>query len=440
MDSNSIPDIGKNPEDILEEMESCREDDADWRNGQTWSLVYHTDDELTEFRERAHAKFASENALGASTFPSLRKFENEVVKMTADLLGGDTETVGNVTSGGTESILLAVKTARDWKQKHHNTDKPEIILPETAHPAFSKAAEYFDVSRTVIQTDSKWRAKPDAIAEAISENTALLVGSAPSYPHGVIDPIKDIAAVANEHDVLCHVDSCIGGFVLPFLDDLGYQIPSFDLSVPGVTSISADPHKYGYTAKGASVLLYHDAELRRHQYFAYDGWPGGVYSAPNMTGTRPGGPIASAWAVLNYVGQDGYHDYVAKVMEITEHLMNGIQEIDELQIVSNPDMCIFAFESTADDVHIYNVHKYLSEQDWAVSRQQRPPNIHLSVMPSHAEVVDPFLSDLQTAVDSARDESLDDETAMYGGGGVVKGNGDLEELAIRALDNTYKMQ
>lgn len=440
MERKAFPERGLDADVVLDEMENRRDSDTDWRNGRTWNLVYHPDDDIKDFRERAHEKYASENALGPSAFPSLRRFENEVVAMTADLLGGDNKTVGNITSGGTESILLAVKTARDWAQENLDIGHPEIIAPETVHPAFAKAAHYFGMDLTTVSTTSDWRADPEAMVNAITDETALMVGSAPSYPHGVIDPIEEIAAAANERGLLCHVDACIGGFVLPFLPDIGYSIPDFDLSLPGVSSLSVDPHKYGYTAKGASVILYRDDLLRQEQYFAYDGWPGGVYVAPNMTGTRPGGPIASAWAVLNHIGKEGYRDYTQTVMETTEQLQQGIEAIDMLKVVSDPDMCIFAFESTSDEVNIYSVHEELTKRDWTLSRQQRPPNIHLSVMPSHARIVDEFLTDLIDSTNAARNKQPEHETALYGGGGALSPNTDLESAAIEMLNQVYHLK
>jgi len=251
--------------------------------------------------------FFSENALNPTVFPSLRRMETEVVAMTAALLGGDEHTVGNMTSGGTESLLMAVLTAREWGRAHKpDVQAPEMVLPATAHPAFEKAAHYFGVRPVHVPVGPDLRADVERMRAAITPRTVLLVGSAPSYPHGVVDPIVEIAQVAQEHGLLCHVDACVGGFELPFLRRLGYPVPDFDFQVPGVTSMSADLHKYGYAAKGASVVLYRDSALRRHQFFAYTDWPGGVYASATLAGTRPAGPIAAAWAVLHYLGEEGY--------------------------------------------------------------------------------------------------------------------------------------
>jgi len=246
----SLPETGRGPDDILEEMAERREGDADWKSGRTWSLVYHIDEEHKRFKDEASSLYSTQNALSPSAFPSLVTYENEVAGMLADWLGGDDDTVGNVPSGGTESILLAVKTARDWAREERGIEEPHVVLPETAHPAFSKGTHYFDIEETRVPCGEDWRADPDAVEDAIREETALVVASAPSYPHGVIDPVEEIAAVADDHGVMCHVDGCIGAILLASLRDLGRDYPPFDLSVDGVTSLSVDPHKYGYTAKG----------------------------------------------------------------------------------------------------------------------------------------------------------------------------------------------
>ena len=282
-------------EQVLDAMKEIREHDARWQEGKTWSLVYHAGDEVTELLKKAYTMFFSENGLNPTAFPSLKKFEAEVVSMAASLLGGDDETVGNMTSGGTESILMAVKTAREWARANRPAiTAPEMILPDTVHPAFEKAAHYFGLKpvRTAITPD--FRADVGAAQDAVTPNTILLVGSAPSYPQGVVDPIAELAQIALEHDILFHVDACVGGFMLPFVRRLGYPVPDFDFRVAGVTSISADLHKYAYAAKGASVVLYKNNALRRHQYFVYTDWSGGIYASPTMTGTRPGGGDCAA--------------------------------------------------------------------------------------------------------------------------------------------------
>lgn len=268
MSSLPFPKRGLPRDEVLAFMRAARDRDVQWQRGRVFGLVYHVNDEIDDLLKEASNLFFSENGLNPTAFPSLRKFETEIVAMTASLLGGDASAAGNITSGGTESLLCAVKTARDWARVNRpDVSAPEILMPVTAHPAFEKGAEYFGlrVMKTPVRAD--FRADVEATRAAITPNTILMIGSAPSYPHGVVDPIRELAALAQERGILFHVDACVGGFVLPFVKKLGYEIPDFDFSVAGVTSISADLHKYGYAAKGASVILYKSAALRRHQMF-----------------------------------------------------------------------------------------------------------------------------------------------------------------------------
>jgi len=388
-------------EEVLATMRQARERDAKWREGKTWSLVFHAGDDVTELLKEAYTMFFSENGLNPSAFPSLKKFEVEVVAMSASLLGGDEETVGNMTSGGTESILVAVKTAREWaRARNPSNTAPEMILPETAHPAFEKAGHYFSVKPVHVPVGPDFRADVAAARAAITPHTILMVGSAPSYPQGVVDPIVELARVAQEHDLLFHVDACVGGFMLPFVRRLGYDVPDFDLRVPGVTSISADLHKYAYAAKGASIILYRDSGLRRHQFFVHTDWPGGIYASPTMTGTRPGGPIAAAWAIMHYLGAEGYLAIADTVMKTTARLRQGIDAIEGVNILGDPAMSILAIGS--DTLNIYEVGDELTVRGWHLDRQQFPPSLHLTVTHAHAQVADQFLDDLRWAVNRAR--------------------------------------
>jgi len=433
----TLPETGRDGDEVLAEMEARREDDADWRDGRTWSLAYRVDDEHERFTDEAHALYSGTNALSPSAFPSLRGFENEVVGMLADWLGGDGGAVGNVTAGGTESILLTVKAARDWARAERGVDRPHMVLPETAHPAFSKGAAYFGVEETRVPCGDDWRADPDAMADAVTPETALVVASAPSYPHGVIDPVESVAALARREGLLCHVDACIGGIMLASLRDLGRDLPPFDLSVDGVTSLSVDPHKYGYTAKGASTLLWADADYREHQYFAFDDWPGGVYAGPTTAGTRPGGPIAAAWGVMQRLGHEGYIDLAGTTIRTTERLLRGVGGIDGIGVVSDPDMTIFAVESTDPGVDAYRVHGEMADRDWRLGRQQRPESIHASVMYHHRDCVDEFLADLRESVAAAREADGDDDLApMYGTNAELADGDDYAGPAKRRLNRT----
>jgi len=386
-------------------MRQMKHEDVRWRDGRVFSLVYYAGDDVLNVLKEAALLYFSENALNPTAFPSLRRMETEVVRMTATLLGGDEQVVGNMTSGGTESLLLAMKTARDWGRVHRSlSGPPEVVLPVTAHPAFEKAAHYFGIRLVHIPVNASFRADVHAAEAAINENTVMLVASAPSYPQGVLDPIVEMAALARDHGVLMHVDACVGGYLLPFVERLGYTLPPYDFRVPGVTSMSADVHKYGYAAKGASVILYRNAALRRHQFFASTDWPGGIYASPALGGTRPAGPIAAAWAVMHYLGEDGYLRLARQVMETTEKMKRGIHNLPGLTVLGDPVMSILAVASEGYD--IYEVADELTLHGWHIDRQHRPPSIHLTISPVHARVVDDFLHDLGEAVERARRPSL----------------------------------
>lgn len=364
------------------------------------SLVFDPGDEIRDFVKQAYTRFFSENALNPSAFPSLRRFENEVVAMTAQLLGGDAAVVGNMTSGGSESILMAVKAARDWaKATRRIGGTPQIVLPRSAHPAFPKACSYFGLEPVFTPLREDFRADPRAMSKAISRRTIMVVGSAPAYPQGVVDPIEEIADLARQRGLWCHVDACVGGFMLPFVRDLGHPVPPFDFDVPGVISMSADLHKYGYAAKGASVVLYRDPSYRRFQYYAFTDWPGGIYASPTMTGTRPGGAIAAAWAVMQHLGRQGYERITAEVMEATAQIRQGIESIRGIEVLGDPHMSVLALG--ADGLDVYAIGDELTARGWHIDRQQSPASLHLTVQRGHVGRTDEFLADLRAAVAAA---------------------------------------
>ncbi|MCA9948671.1 MAG: aspartate aminotransferase family protein [Anaerolineales bacterium] len=397
----SLPVQGQSKTDVLARMQAWRQDDLDWRDGRVFSLVFHADSEAGDLLKEAYNMFFSENGLNPTAFPSLRRFETEVIAMSASLLGSSGSVVGNMTSGGTESILMAMLTAREWARVNRPEIKvPEVILPISGHPAFEKAAHYFDMKIVHTPVDVNMLADVTAVQEAVNKNTIMLVGSAPSYPHGVVDPITALAHIAQAHALLFHVDACVGGFMLPFVRKAGYPIPAFDFSVPGVTSMSADLHKYGYAAKGASVVLYCDNALRRHQLFAYIDWPGGIYASPTMAGTRPGGAIAAAWAIMNYLGEEGYVEMAKKVMNTAVRLKIAIDNIKGLFVWGNPPASLMSIGS--HDVDIYEVGDEMGQRGWQLDRQQFPPSLHLTINHLHTTNADAFIMDLADSVQTAR--------------------------------------
>lgn len=390
---------------LRSELKQAATGDADWKSGKLWSLVYNAGDEVMEVQRMAQDIFLSANALSPIAFPSLRRFETEVLQMVAELLGKP-DAVGSMTCGGSESVLMAVKTARDFMAR----DNPEMVLPRSAHPAFHKAAQYFGVKAVPVDLGPDLRVDMKQFRAAVSDRTILVVGSAPTYPHGVVDPIPEIAAIALERKILCHVDACLGGMFLPFMD----AAPPFDFRVPGVTSMSCDLHKYGYTARGASTVLYKDRALRRAQFFAHPDYPGGLYSSPTMTGSRPGGPIAAAWAVMRYLGRDGYVKLNKAAMSAAKALQAGVRSIPGMRVLGEPVMSVFAF--TSDTIDIYAVCEKMHERGWEVQRQQQPPSAHLLVTPAHGAVVDHFLDDLRAVAKelAGSGPTAEGAAAMYG--------------------------
>ncbi len=440
-----LPKIGINRQEVLQRMLARRKEDARWHDGRTFSLVYHASDEHTEFLKAAFALFFSENALNPAAFRSLAQFEVEVVAMVAELLGGDERTAGTMSSGGTESIFLALKTYRDRaRAKSPHLKDPEVILPITAHPAFDKAAHCLDVKLIHVPVDAAFRADLTAVRAALSDKTILLVGSAPAYPQGVIDPIAELAELAAERNLGMHVDACLGGLLLPFLKELGHKVPPFDFRVPGVTSMSADLHKYGFAAKGASTVLYRDAELRQHQFYVRSDWPGGLFGSTTMAGTRPGGPIAAAWAAMQAMGRDGYLRTAANIMEITQAFIDGIRKIPELRILGQPDMSVFAFTSQPVDgqaVDILAIADALEARGWHVDRQQHPSSIHLMITPWHGRIVEQYLHDLRQSVEHVRrhpELSTTGNAATYGMLAQIPERGMLEGLILAHMNELYR--
>ncbi len=420
-------------QEVLTRMQQMRNEDARWKEGKTWSLVYFAGEEVSQLVAEAYTSFMAENGLSPIAFPSLRKFEAEVLAIAAELFNKP-DAAGTMTSGGSESVLMAVKTARDHAKATRGVTEPELVIPVTAHPAFEKAAHYFGLKPVRIPLAADYRVDVAKMREAINENTALVVGSAPAYPHGIIDPIEEIAALAQEKGVLCHVDACLGGFLLPFARKLGHPIPEFDFRVPGVTSISADLHKYGFAAKGASVVMYRDAEIRRHQFFTYANWPGGLYASPSMTGTRPGGAIAAAWAVLKYMGEEGYLKVAGGILESSRRLREGIAAIPGLKLIGQPNLSVFAFES--DEVNVYALGDAMEARGWKLDRQQIPPSLHLMVTPAHEKIVEPFLADLRACTESLQrgEPAPDGSAAMYGMVGAVPDRQMIDGFLLEFMD------
>lgn len=407
-----IPEEGIAREEIFKTLKSYKGKDLDWKSGRVMGYVYYPGEKAHDVIDEAYTMYLTENALDPTSFPSLLRLENEIVAMTADLLRGDKQVVGNFTSGGTESLILAVKTARDYASATRpHIKEPELVLPITAHASFYKAAHYLNVKPVVTPVhDHSFRADVQAMRDAITESTILLVASAPSWAHGVIDPIEEIGRLALEKSLLYHVDACVGGMHLSYMRKMGLDIPDFDFTVPGVTSLSVDLHKYGYAAKGASVILYKNKDLRKHQMFACSRWTGYTVVNPAVTSSKTGGPMAAAWAVMNYLGDKGYMEIVREVMDATRLLIDGINQIDGLQVLGRPDMCMFAVASTSEKINVYRLADELKKKNWYVQPQFRransPSNIHISMSRSTVHQARAFLDDFKATVEELRQQEV----------------------------------
>lgn len=394
---NNIPILGATSEEVLRQVTEKKKKDIAWNTGKIFGFVYYPGEEAARMAEEIYRLYLHENPLNPAIFPSIRSFENEVVSMTAGLLHALPGFGGNVTSGGTESIFLAMKAAKRYAEnKKQLKTNHEIILPSTAHPAFRKASEILDLRVKTIPVLSNKRADISAMADAINENTILLAGSAPTFPHGVVDPIMEIGELALKHDLLFHVDACIGGFMLPFLEILGYPVPPFDFRIPGVTSISADAHKFGYGPKGTSVILYRDKKIRRLQFFTESDWPGGIFGTAGFLGTRNGASVVATWALFQMLGMNGYLERAKKSMETALTLQREINLTGGLHVIGKPDMSVFAF--TSDCLNIYHVGDELDKRGWHLSRLQFPAALHMNVTHFNQEQALPFLEDLREVV------------------------------------------
>jgi glutamate/tyrosine decarboxylase-like PLP-dependent enzyme len=418
-----LPAKGLPAAEVLARLESVRADDVRWREGRAFTLAYHAGEEVLALQAEAYTRFMGENALNTDAFPSLRVLQAEILDVVSGWLRGGPEAAGFLTTGGTESILLAVKAARDRARAERGVTQPNMVLPASAHAAFEKGAAYFGVTSVRVPVRDDWRADPSAMAAAVDADTALVVASAPQYPQGVVDPVEAVAAIAAERGISCHVDACMGGVTLPHLELLGYPVTPWDFRVEGVTSISVDLHKLGYTAKGASVILHRSKDLRRYQTFVTDNWLGGRYGSSGVLGTKSGGAIAAAWAVLHHLGTEGYLRLSAAARSATEQLAAGITGLDELVLRAEPDTTLLAFGAADPEaLDVFAVADALWRRGWYVDRQGPPPSLHCTVNAVHAEPVGPdganridaFLTDLRACVAEAAAAGGRGQAGAYG--------------------------
>lgn len=446
-----IPSEGRDKEDIVKELtEIAQEENTHWQSGQVSGTFYHAGKDHREFLNRVFSLFSHENTIQFDLCPSMFKMESEIISMTANMLNGDAVTsnntdeqvCGTVTSGGTESILMAMMAYRNRARVESDITAPEIIMPHTAHPAFDKAGDYFGINMVHVPVSGPdFKVDPKAVETKINANTVAIVGSAGNYPYGLIDPLGDLSDLACRHQIGFHVDGCLGGFIFPWIEKLGYDIPPFDFRLPGVTSMSADTHKYGFALKGTSVVLYRNNDLRRYQYFNIPDWPGGMYASPTSAGSRSGGLTAATWAAMVYLGEAGYLKAAKAIMTVADKIKDGIGEMPELILNGDPTFVI-SFRSEVVDV--YHINDFMKTKGWRFNVLQLPPALHFCVtMPQTFvnNVAEQFLDDLGDGIDYAKSKSgtTAETTALYGLAGTTEGNRQVTDLTFGFFDYLYSV-
>merc|ERR1719244_2275242 len=380
------------------------------------------------------------NPLHSDAFPGLRKMEAEVVRIACDLFNGSSDSCGCVTTGGTESIILACKAYRD-KGREDGIEIGEMLVPVTAHAAFDKAAELLGMRIRHVPVDEVTkRVKVDTMRRMISSNTVMLVGSAPQFPHGSMDDIQDIAALGVRKGIPVHVDACLGGFLIAFMEEAGFPLQPFDFRVPGVTSISADTHKYGFAPKGSSVILYSDKKYRDYQWLCFPDWPGGIYATPTIGGSRAGGIIAACWAAMLFFGKEGYVQTTKEIINTTRKITEALQKIPGIQIVGVPDVSVIAFDSK--DFNIYGLSDGMKKRGWALNALQFPSCVHLCVTRPHTlpGVAEKFIRDVtEITAEIMKDPSASDagSAAMYGMAASIPDRSIVEDLTGVYLNALY---
>ena len=445
-----LPEQGRDRADVLQEMERLADlESPRWKEGFLSGAVYNGDPAHVDFMNKVYALTSQVNPLHFDVWPSASKYEAEIISMVANMLGaipGNAEAsradqiCGSVSSGGTESILLAMKTYRDRARAERGLHAPEMVVPSTAHAAFDKASQYFGIKMIRVPVGEDFKADVKAMKAAITRRTVVVVASAPCFPYGLVDPVEELAAAARARGVGCHVDACLGGFILPWARKLGAPVPAFDFTIPGVTSMSADTHKYGYAAKGTSVVLYRGQDLRSYQYYTITDWPGGLYFSPTLTGSRPGALSASAWAALVSMGEAGYLEGTKRILAATEQMKAGVRSLPDLELIGDAAFMV-AFRSKSLDV--YRVLDELGKKGWNLNGLHRPAAVHLCVTLRHTQagVPERFVADLEAAVAQVKKEpkTKGGMAPVYGMAGTIPLTGLVSDLLKRYLDLLYKV-
>lgn len=437
-----LPQKGLGNEKTLETIEKkyLNLNDLNWKTGAVSGCVYGADDNLTSLTTKVYEKFAWSNPMHADVFPDVRKMEAEVVRMVCTLFHGDEKSCGTMTTGGTESIMLACKAYRDLAYSK-GIKRPEMVIPVTAHAAFDKAAHFFRIKIHHVPIDPiTKRVNPKKLKSYINSNTCMIVGSAPHFPHGAIDPIEELSKIACSYQIPLHVDACLGGFLIAFMEDAGFKLPLFDFRLPGVTSISCDTHKYGYTPKGSSVIMYRNPEYRKHQYFSAVEWPGGIYVSPTFAGSRAGSLIAMTWATLMSIGHAGYVQITKDIIQTTRFITKEVKSIKELKLMCEPDVSVVAFDST--DFNILNLLDDMTARGWHLNALQNPNGIHIAVTKLHTlpGVAQKFVNDLKQSVKglmNKEDRQLGKVAAIYCSSQSIPDKSIIADVAYLYLDACY---
>ena len=398
-----MPETGQSKEDVLAALGAMKANDIDWKRGRASLYVFDAGDDVYEMGRSAFFEYFKENALGRNrAFPSVLKMETEIIEMGLGLLHGNADACGFMTTGGTESIIQAVQSCRDKARKDRGDAglRGNIVAAASAHPAFNKAARLMDMEVRRAPVSSDWRADPAAIEALMDDDTIMIVGSAPCFPYGVIDPMTELGALADKRGVWLHVDACVGGYIAPFARMIGRDIPEFDFAVPGVSSISADLHKYGFCPKPASTVYYRDTDCAEFHAFDFDDWPSGRFHTSTICGTRPAGAVAAAWALFNYLGIVGYKRIATDLMGFIDDYRAGVEAISGLKVLGAPHVSVVAFAS--DDVDLFRVAELMSGNGWLPGLLKEPKAIHRLMSLVHRPVMEEYLSDLRTAVETVR--------------------------------------
>lgn len=442
---SQLPQNGRSVDEVAKEAQEYLElGDCDWKAGGLSGCVYNVDPEVTTLVTQVYGMSAWTNPLHPDVFPGIRKMEAEIVQMAIHMFHGGRDACGTMTSGGSESLLLACKAYRDYARNVRGIKHPEILMPASGHAAFDKASQLYRMRLVRVPVDPKThKADVKAMEKAINKNTCMLLASAPGFPHGVLDPVSEIAKLGRKYNIPVHVDACLGGFVIAFMDEAGYPLPPFDFRVEGVTSISADTHKYGYAPKGSSVILYSHPKYRQQQFFVATEWPGGIYASPTLAGSRPGGLIAACWASMMYYGRSGYVEATKKIAETHRFIERGLRQINGIRVMGNPEACIVAVDSI--EFNIYRVSDAMAKKGWSLSPLQFPSSIHLCVTYLHTRdgVAKRFLDDMKDTVEEIlKNPKAEAEGAavIYGMAQSVPDRSMVSEIASVFLESIYNLK